>query len=204
MAAEVGCDGEAVAADSESEKNQPGERERLGHSEDVLHQRAELHTEDIHGGQGNDNGDSGQIRGADADLHIAKHHRSHIDGRHMRDVPQPMRAGDSWKEDAEKFAEGHANRGYGSGLDDKKQRPSVEKAPQRTQRFAQVDILAAGFGHHGGQLTVAERANHGHDRGDGPCCEIQRRRIGQAGNVAVDDKDAAADHRAHNDGGGAE
>ena len=151
-----------------------------------------------------DNDDSGKIRSADADLHIAKHHGADGDGRNVRDVPQPMRAGNRRKEDAEKFAEGHANGGDGSGLNDEKERPAVEKAPQRTQRFAQVDILAAGLGHHGGQLAVAERADHGHDGGDDPGCQIERRRIGEARDIAVDDKDAAADHRSHNDGGGAE
>ena len=87
----------AVAADGEPEKNEARERERLGHGEDVLHQRAELHTEDIHGGKENDNGDSGKIRGADADLHIAQDHGAERNGRNVRDVPQPMRAGDRWK-----------------------------------------------------------------------------------------------------------
>ncbi len=108
------------------------------------------------------------------------------------------------KEDAEEFAEGHANGGDGSGLDDEKERPAVEKSPEGPERFAQVDVLAAGPGHHGGQLAVAERADHGHDRGDDPRGEVKRRRIGEARDIAVDDEDAAADHGADHDRGGAE
>ena len=102
------------------------------------------------------------------------------------------------------FAEGHAHRGDGSGLNDEEKRPAVEKSPEGPERFAQVDVLAAGLGHHGGQLAVAQGADHGHDRGDDPRAQIERRRIGEARDIAVDDEDAAADHGADDDRGGAE
>ena len=108
------------------------------------------------------------------------------------------------KEDAEEFAEGHAHRGDGPGLDDEKERPAVEKSPEGAERVAQVDVLAAGFGHHGGELAIAQGADHGHDRGDDPRAQIKRRRIGEARDVAVDNENAAADHGADDDGGGAE
>ena len=108
------------------------------------------------------------------------------------------------KEDAEKLAEGHADGGDGPGLDDQKERPAVEKAPQRPQRLAQVDVLAAGLGHHGRQLAVAERADHGQDGRHHPRAQKERRGVGAAGNVGIDDEDAGADHGADDDRRGAE
>ena len=122
----------------------------------------------------------------------------------MRDVPQPMRTRNRWKENAQEFAEGHADGGDGPGLNDEKKRPAVEKSPQGPERFAQVDVLAAGPGHHGGQLAVAQGADHGHDRGDDPCAQVERRRVGEPRDVAIDNEDAAADHGPHDDRGGAE
>jgi hypothetical protein len=92
MAAEVGRDGEAIAAHGKSQKNQARERKRLCDGEDVLQQGAELHAEDIHTGKEEDDNDAGQIRGVDADLHVAQHHGPKRNGRNMRDVPEPVRA----------------------------------------------------------------------------------------------------------------
>ena len=61
---------------------------------------------------------------------------------------------DGRKENAQKFAEGDADGGDGSRLDDEIQRPAVEKSPERPERLAQINVLAAGVRHHCGQLTV--------------------------------------------------
>ena len=123
---------------------------------------------------------------------------------HMSDVPQPVGRRDRREKDAEKLAEGHRNSGDGSRLNHQKQRPAVEKSPQRPQRLAQVDVLAAGLGHHRRQLAVAERANHGQDGRHHPRAQKQRRRVGAAGNVRIDNEDAGADHRADHQRGRAE
>ena len=148
--------------------------------------------------------DAGQVGRVDADLHIAQHHRPNRERGHMGDVPEPMGRRDGREKDAEKLAEGHRDGGDGSRLNDQKERPAVEKSPQRPQRLAQVDVLAAGLGHHGRQLAVAERGDHGQDGRHHPRAQKQRRGVGAAGNVRVDDEDAGADHRSDHQRGRAE
>ncbi len=121
----------------------------------------------------------------------------------MRDVQNPIGGRDRRKEDAEELAEGHADSGDGSGLNDQVHRPAVEESPERAERFAQVNILAAGVRHHGGQFSVGERAGDGHESGHHPGGDQQRGRIDQAGDFGGDDEDAGADHRAHDQRGGA-
>jgi len=41
---------------------------------------------------------------------------------------------DGWEEDAEKFAEGDADRGDGPGLDDEEEGPTVEEAAEGSER----------------------------------------------------------------------
>ncbi len=103
------------------------------------------------------------------------------------------------KEDAQKFAEGDADGGDGSGLYHEKQRPAVEKSPERPERLTQVNVLAAGVRHHGSELAIGQRTGDGQKSGEQPGADEQRRRIDQAGNVGRDDKNARADHRAHDD-----
>jgi hypothetical protein len=95
----------------------------------------------------------------------------------------------------QKLAEGHRDSCDGPGLDDEEERPAVEKSPQRPQRFAQVNILAAGLGHHGRQLAVAERGGEGQDGRHHPCAQKQRRGLGSASDVRAYDVDAGTDHR---------
>ncbi len=90
------------------------------------------------------------------------------------------------------------------GLDDQEQRPAVEKSPQRPQRLAQVDVLAAGLRHHGGQFAVAERADHGQNAGDDPRAKNQRRRVGSPRDVGIHKKNAGPDHGPGNERGGTE
>ena len=80
------------------------------------------------------------------------------------DVPDPMGGGDRRKENAEELAEGDADGGDGAGLDDEEERPAVEESPERAEGLAEIDVLAAGLGHHGGQFAVAERGDDGHER----------------------------------------
>src|SRR5437899_2710399 len=64
--------------------------------------------------------------------------------------------------------------GYGgdrAGLDHEKQRPAVEKSPERRERLAQIHVLAAGPRHHRGELAVRERADHCENPGQHPRAE---------------------------------
>ena len=79
-----------VAPHREGQQNQRRQRQRLGRGEDVLDQRAQLHAEDVHDGQKDDDRDSGQVGRVDADLHVAQHHGPHPERGHVGDVPQPM------------------------------------------------------------------------------------------------------------------
>ncbi len=108
------------------------------------------------------------------------------------------------KEDAEKLAEGDADGGDGSGLHDQEQRPAVEKAPERAERLAQVNVLAAGVRHHRRQFAIGQRASDGEKSGEHPGADQQRRRVDQARNVGGDDEDARADHGAHHQRGRAD
>jgi hypothetical protein len=144
-------------------------------SEDILDQRAELHAEDVHNSQGDDDDNGGQIGCIDANLHVAQHHRPDSESGYMGDVPQPVGRRDSGEKDAEELAEGCCNGGESACLNDQKERPAVEKPPEWPQRLAQIYVLAACFGHHGCQLAIAERANDGQEGCDNPSAQEKRR-----------------------------
>ena len=107
------------------------------------------------------------------------------------------------KEDAEKLAESHTDGGNGSGLDHQEKRPAVKKSPQRPQRFPQVNVLTAGARHHGRQLAVAQGPDDGQEAGHQPGPDQQRGRIDFAAYFRRNNKDAGADHRTHDQHGGA-
>ena len=148
-----------------------------------------------------DDQDGGEVLRVEADIHVAQHHRAEGDGRNLPEMQYPVRRGDRRKEDAEKLAECHADGGDGSGLDDQEERPAVEKSPERAQRFAQINVLAAGTRHHGGQFAVGQRAGDGQETGHQPGADQQRGRVGKARDVGGDDEDAGADHGAHDQRG---
>ncbi len=126
-----------------------------------------------------------------------------MDGWNVGNVPYPNVGRYRRKEIAKKLAEGHSNSGYSASLDHQKQSPSVEEAPQRPQRFAQINVLPASLGHHGRQFAIRERAHNSHESGNQPGAQQQRRRVGLAGNFGGHNKDAGADHGAHDQRGGA-
>ena len=80
-------------------------------------------------------------------------------------------------EHAEKSRKGHGHRGDRARLDHQEERPAVEKAPKRRVGFAQVNVLAAGLGHHRRELAVGERRADGQKAGD-----RSRRRAGRPPN----------------------
>ncbi len=148
--------------------------------------------------------DGGQVLRIQADVHVAQDHWARLGNRRdMRNADEPVVDETEWKEDAEKLAEGDADRRDGSRLHHQKQRPAVEEAPHRPERLAQINILAAGVRHHGRQFAVGERARDGQESGHQPCAHQQRGRIDLAGDIGRDNEDAGADHRTHHQHGGA-
>ena len=113
-----------------------------------------------------------------------------------------MTGGDGGQEDAGVFGERDGNGGDGAGLDDEEQRPAVEEAPEAAEGFAQVDVLAAGVRHGGGEFAVAEGGDDGERRADQPAEDQQAGRFHLARDIGADDEDAGADHRAHDERGG--
>ena len=61
-----------------------------------------------------------------------------MDGRNFHEMNDPLRRRNRGEENTKKLSECHAHSRYGSGLDDEKQCPSIQKSPQRTESFAQI------------------------------------------------------------------
>ena len=105
---------------------------------------------------------------------------------------------------AEITREAHSDGGDGSGLNYKKERPSVKKTPERRIRFAEIDVLAAGVGKKRGEFAIGKRGGDGEQAGEHPSEDKAARGTGLARNVGSDDENAGADHRADNDHGAVE
>ena len=165
--------------------------------------RAGLHAEDIDDRKHDHQQNGDQILRVHAHIHVAQNHGPKMNRRNFPEMQNPMGRRNRGKEDAQKLAESHAHSGDRPGLNHQKQSPAVEKSPQRPQRLAQINILPAGARHHRGQFAIAERADDGHESGDKPGPDQQGRRIHLARNLGRHNKDAGADHRAHDQHGGA-
>ena len=87
----------------------------------------------------------------------------------------------------------------GAGLDHGEERAAVEEAEQRREGLAQVNVHAAGLGHHGGELTVAERPGNGEDARDHPCDEQPASGTDLPRDLRRDYEDVGADHDAGDD-----
>ena len=106
------------------------------------------------------------------------------------------------QEDAGVFGEGDGDGGDGAGLDDDEEGPAVEESPEASEGFAQVDVLAAGVRHGGGEFAVAEGGDDGEGGADEPAEDEQAGRLHLARDIGADDEDAGADHGAHDERGG--
>ncbi len=142
-----------ITAEQEAQPDQPQQRRDLGEREHVLHGGA----------------------GADA-ARVDDREQNHDRAREQLLCGQTDLAGsqqivvrrDRGQEDAGVFGEGHRDGCDGAGLDDGEERPAVEEAPEASEGFAQVDVLAAGVWHGRGQFAVAERRDDGEGRADEP------------------------------------
>jgi hypothetical protein len=112
---------------------------------------------------------------------------------------QVIVVGDRWDQGAEVSGEADQHGRDGTGLDDEKQGPAVEKSPERGERLAQVDVLPTGARHHRRQLPVRQRADDGEESGHNPRAEQPARAADQPRHVGGDDEDSRPDHRAHDD-----
>ncbi len=103
-------------------------------------------------------------------LQRAQHHDDRDGQQLLRGEPdapaahQVVLRRDPRHEDAGVFREGHGHGGDGAGLNHHEQRPAVQEAVQRTEGFAQVDVLPAGVRHGRRQFAVAQRRDEGEDR----------------------------------------
>ncbi len=192
-----------IAPQRRAKQGQSQQRCDFGGGEDILNQRAGLEAKDIDDGKKDHQQNRDKILSIDPDVHVAQDHGPDPNGRNLPQMQNPMGRRNGRKEHAKKFAEGHAHRGDRAGLDYEEQRPAVEKSPKRSQSLAQINVLPPGPRHHRSQFAIAERGNDRHESGDGPCRDQQGGRVDFAGNVGRHNKDAGADHRPHDQHGGA-
>ena len=89
-------------------------------------------------------------------------------------------------------------------MDDGEESPAVEEAGEGAEGFAEIDVLAAGLRHGGGELAVAEGGNDGEGGGDEPGGGEEAGGLDLARDVGGDDEDSGADHGTHDESGGVE
>ena len=186
-----------ISSQRQAEKRQRQQSGNFRRSENILDQRSGFQSKNIYYRQKDDQQHRDQILGVDADIHISQNHGADANRRDFPEMQQPARRRNCRKENSKEFAESHAHRGNRAGLDHQKKSPAVEKAPQGPERFAEINVLAAGMRHHRGQFAIAERGDNGHEAGDKPGPDQESGRIDFAGNLRRNNKDAGADHRAH-------
>ncbi len=158
---------------------------------------------DIHHREKNHEQDGHQVLRVDSHIHVAQNHGPQTDRRNFPNVQDPTGGRNCGKEDSQKLAKSHTHRRNRPRLNHQKKGPAIEKPPQRPQRLAQINVLPAGPRHHRRQLAIAERANDGHEPRHRPRPNQQRRRVHFACNLRRNNKDARADHRSHDQHGGA-
>src|SRR5579884_2161207 len=95
--------------------------------------------------------------------------------------------------------ESGGERSDGTALAHPELRPAVEISPEGAIGSAQIDVLAAGFRHSGGQLRVGERAEKAQNASDDPNDEELFDGPYIADHGGGHEKDPAADDGADND-----
>ena len=152
--AKVRSNGLCVARNKNAGDHQPRQRRYLGNGKQVLHGRAQLESKDIQHRKKNHNHNAAKVLRVQANIHVAQHHGANGNRRNVSNVKDPIIGGNRREKISQKLAKRHAHGGHGSSLDDQKQSPSIQEAPERAQRFTQINILSAGFGHHGGKFAI--------------------------------------------------
>ena len=143
--------------------------------------------------------------------HDQRHGDELLGGKADGIVPQDDRreervhvGGDRRPENAQELGEGHRDRRDRPGLNDQEERPPEQEAEHGSVGDPEKDILPAGAGHHGGQLSRGKSARDGHQSGQAPGQEEPARRSHQPCRFRRGDEDARADHRPHDEHRGVE
>jgi len=127
--AEVGRDRFRVAAQKDAEDDQPEQRRYLCRGKHVLDQRAGADAKYIDDRQQDHDKNGSQVLGVEADIHIAQHHGTDVNRRHLPEMQNPVAGGYSRPEDSQKFTKSHAHSRDRPGLDHEKERPAIKKSP---------------------------------------------------------------------------
>jgi len=203
MSAKVSGQRPRIPPHGNTEQRQTQQRRYFGCGKYILNQRSGFHSEDIYNRKKNYEQDRDQILCIDSYIHIAQNHRPEANRWNLPEMQNPSGGRNRRKENSEELAERHAYGRNRPGLNHQKQRPAVEKTPQRPERFAQINILPPGPRHHRRQLAIAQRGDDRHEPRHCPRANQQCRRIHLAGNLRRNNKDARADHRPHDQHRGA-
>ena len=125
----------------------------LGDGEDVLHQAAEPDADVVDCGQQDDQG-CRQALGPDL-----VERRDVADKRHVQG-PRRQAGGELGQLDELRgiLGEDVSDGGDGAALHDGEGRPAVKESEERTIHALEINVLAAGFRDHAGNLSVGERA----------------------------------------------
>jgi hypothetical protein len=180
-----------VAAHEDSGEDQRREPQQFGRGEHVLDPFAEFQAARVERCQEKNQEKSHKLLNGQTD-------RVFFRESDRRDHPSARR--DRRPNDTEKAREPDSHCRDRARLNDQKQRPAVQKTPQRRIRFAKVNVLTTGLRHHGSEFAVRERRGNRHQSRDDPGDEQASGRAGVAGNVGGHDENARADHRADDDG----
>src|SRR5580700_9148876 len=106
----------SIPAQKYSEENQAEQPGNLGGGEDVLDESARLHAENIDDREHDNDQDGNEVLRVQSNIHAAEHHGANGKLGNFPQVDNPMTGGDRGPEDAEKFAESHADGGDRAGL----------------------------------------------------------------------------------------
>ena len=147
--AEVGMHGGGVPTQEERDDDEAEQRGDFAGREDVLNDAAVFEAVAVGPGEKDDDGDAEELGGGE---------RESVGAADVDRRDEVTRLADAGEEDAGEAGEGDGDGGDGAGLDDEQQGPSIEEAAQGREGLAQVDVLAAGAGHHAGEFAVGERA----------------------------------------------
>jgi hypothetical protein len=176
-----------VAAGQHAEENQPNQRRALCGREDVLDDSAVFQPAGVRPGEERDQQNADELGGRERQGVLS----AQVERRHDEAI-----VGDPGHQRAEVAREPDRHRRDRAGLDDQKERPAVEKAPDRRERFAEIDVLAAGARHHRRELAVRQRPDDRQQPCDHPPDQQPPRTADRPRHVGGHDEDSRPDHRA--------
>jgi len=115
----------------------------------------------------------------------------------QRDDNDPVFGTGQASEFEEVAGKGDGDRGHATGLNNKKQGPSIQESEDGMERLAEIFVLAADLGNAGSELRVDERAEYNDDAAGDPDREDEYGRVQVLGDDVRIHKDAGADDAAH-------